>query len=225
MQTTTVNEKPGAQRAAGSFVAQVWQRLWAHDLWRLLGQHMLLTLCAVGAACAIAVPLAISVYRTPKLRAAVLGVASILQTVPSLALLVVFIALLGTIGFWPALAALTLYAVLPILQGTCTGLTEVSRGQRHAALALGMRPRQSLRWVELPAAMPTVIAGIRTASSIAIGTATIAAFVGAGGLGERIVTGLALNDSALMLAGAIPAALLAIVSELVFERYLTWRKR
>jgi osmoprotectant transport system permease protein len=213
-----------AIRPADSFVAQVWQRLWADDLLRLLVQHTVLVLVAVGAACLIAVPLAISIYRHAKLRALVLGTASVLQTVPSLALLVVFIAALGTIGFWPALMALTLYAVLPILRNTCTGLAEVSKGQRYAAEALGMTASQSLRLVELPAAMPTVMAGVRTASSIAIGTATIAAFVGAGGLGERIVTGLALNDSALMLAGAIPAAVLALASELLFEAMATWRR-
>ena len=209
---------------ASQFLMQVWKRLWADDLWRLLGQHVVLVLVSVGAACLVAVPLAISIYRHIKLRALVLGTASVLQTVPSLALLVVFIAALGTIGFWPALLALTLYAVLPILRNTCTALAEVSKGQRYAAQALGMTSAQSLRLIELPAAMPTVMAGVRTASAIAIGTATIAAFVGAGGLGERIVTGLALNDSALMLAGAIPAAALALTSELLFETIATWRR-
>ncbi len=211
-------------RPAGQFLMQVWKRLWADDLWRLLGQHIVLVLVSVGAACLVAVPLAISIYRHAQLRALVLGSASVLQTVPSLALLVVFIAALGTIGFWPALLALTIYAVLPILRNTCIALAEVSKGQRSAAQALGMTDAQSLRLVELPAAMPTILAGVRTASAIAIGTATIAAFVGAGGLGERIVTGLALNDSALMLAGAIPAAALALFSELLFEAMATWRR-
>jgi osmoprotectant transport system permease protein len=211
------NTSKASQPSSQIFLQQLWQRLWADDLWRLMGQHLLLVLASVGMACLIAVPLAIGIYRRAKLRALVLGTASVLQTVPSLALLVVFIAALGTIGFWPALLALTLYAVLPILRNTCTGLAEVSKGQRNAAEALGMTASQSLLLVELPAAMPTVMAGVRTASSIAIGTATIAAFVGAGGLGERIVTGLALNDSALMLAGAIPAAVLALASELLFE--------
>jgi osmoprotectant transport system permease protein len=221
---TTKPSKTSSQPTPKNFFQQLWQRLWADDLGRLMGQHLLLVLASVGAACLIAVPLAISIYRQTKLRALVLGTASVLQTVPSLALLVVFIAALGTIGFWPALLALTLYAVLPILRNTCTGLAEVSKGQRYAAQALGMTTSQSLRLVELPAAMPTVMAGVRTASSIAIGTATIAAFVGAGGLGERIVTGLALNDSALMLAGAIPAAALALASELLFEAMATWRR-
>ncbi len=218
------NTSMASQPSSASYFQQLWTRLWADDLWRLLGQHTLLVLASVGVACLIAVPLAIGIYRHAQLRALVLGTASVLQTVPSLALLVVFIAALGTIGFWPALLALTLYAVLPILRNTCTGLAEVSKGQRSAAEALGMTATQSLRLVELPAAMPTVMAGVRTASSIAIGTATIAAFVGAGGLGERIVTGLALNDSALMLAGAIPAAALALLSELLFEGFATWQR-
>ncbi len=218
------NTSMASQPSSASYFQQLWTRLWADDLWRLLWQHIVLVLVSVGSACLIAVPLAIGIYRHTQLRALVLGTASVLQTVPSLALLVVFIAALGTIGFWPALMALTLYAVLPILRNTCTGLAEVSKGQRGAAQALGMTAAQSLRFVELPAAMPTVMAGVRTASSIAIGTATIAAFVGAGGLGERIVTGLALNDSALMLAGAIPAAVLALVSELLFEGFSAWQR-
>lgn len=221
---TNKASQPSSLSSAASFLQQLWMRLWADDLWRLLGQHITLVLASVGVACLIAVPLAISIYRRAKLRTLVLGGASVLQTVPSLALLVVFIAALGSIGFWPALMALTLYAVLPILRNTCTGLAEVSKGQRGAAQALGMTRAQSLRFVELPAAMPTVMAGVRTASSIAIGTATIAAFVGAGGLGERIVTGLALNDSALMLAGAIPAAALALLSELMFEAIVAWQR-
>jgi osmoprotectant transport system permease protein len=212
-------------RSTGSFSSQLWTRLWADDLWRLLGQHVRLVLVSVGAASLLGVLLGILIYPHARLRATVLGIASVLQTVPSLAMLVVFIALLGTIGAWPAIAALTLYAILPILGNTCTGLTEVSGGLRLAAKALGMTSRMSLRWVELPTAFPTVLTGIRTATALAIGTATIAAFVGAGGLGERIVTGLALNDSALMLAGAIPAALLAIVSELLFEALARWRNQ
>jgi len=146
-----------------------------------------------------------------------LGAAGLLQTVPSLALLAVLIWLLGAIGTWPALLALTLYALLPIMRNTATGLSEVPQGLRLAGRALGMTPAQCLRSIELPLALPTILAGVRTATSIAIGTATIAAFIGAGGFGERIVTGLALNDSGLLLAGAIPAAMLALLSEALFE--------
>ena len=146
-----------------------------------------------------------------------LGATGLLQTVPSLALLAVLIWLLGAIGVVPALVALTLYALLPIMRNCVTGLAEVPAGLREAATALGLSDWQRLRLVELPLALPTVLTGIRIATSIAIGTATIAAFIGAGGYGERIVTGLALNDSDLLLAGAIPAALLALASEALFE--------
>jgi len=152
-----------------------------------------------------------------RLRAVVLGVASILQTIPSLALLAVLISLLGAIGALPALIALTLYSLLPIMRNTVTGLAEVPNGLRMAGTALGMTPPQSLRLVLLPLALPTLLAGVRTATAIAIGTATIAAFIGAGGFGERIVTGLALNDRELLVAGALPAAALALLSEGIFE--------
>lgn len=208
---------------APHLLQRFWQRLWAPDLWTLTGQHLLLVLVAVGAATVMAVPAGVLLFPHAKLRALAVGAAGVVQTIPSLALLAVLIAWLGVIGRVPALLALTAYSILPILSNTCAGLAEVAPGLRLAGSALGMTPVQRMRWVELPIAMPTVVAGIRTACAIAIGTATIAAFIGAGGLGERIVTGLALNDSALMLAGAVPAAVLALASELCFElleRYL-----
>jgi osmoprotectant transport system permease protein len=178
---------------------------------------MMLVAISVGIAILIGVPLAILVFAHVRLRALVLGIASILQTVPSLALLAVLISLLGAIGALPALIALTLYSLLPIMRNTVTGLAEVPHGLRMAGTALGMTPPQSLRLVLLPLALPTLLAGVRTATAIAIGTATIAAFIGAGGFGERIVTGLALNDRELLLAGALPAAALALLSEGIFE--------
>lgn len=214
---------PAAAPTTVSPLQKFWQRLVADDVWRLTGQHLLLVLISVGAATLIAVPAGVLLFPHAKLRALAVGAAGVVQTIPSLALLAVLIALLGVIGRVPALLALTAYSVLPILSNTIAGLAEVTPGMRHAGSALGMTPAQRMRWVELPIAMPTVVAGIRTACAIAIGTATIAAFIGAGGLGERIVTGLALNDSALMLAGAVPAAILALMSELLFElldRYL-----
>jgi osmoprotectant transport system permease protein len=117
----------------------------------------------------------------------------------------------------PALIALALYALLPIMRNTVAGLGEVSGGLRLAGQALGMTAGQRMRHIELPLALPTIVAGVRTATAIAIGTATIAAFIGAGGYGERIVTGLALNDGQLLLAGALPATLLALLGEALFE--------
>lgn len=207
--TTSVAPDP-AQRG-------FWAKLVAPDLARLARQHLLLVGISVGLATLLGVPIAVLVYRHPRLAAVVLGSSGLLQTVPSIALLAILISLLGAIGTVPALIALTLYSLLPIMRNTATGLGQVPLGMRMAAQSLGMSDWQKLRHVELPLALPTIVAGVRTATAIAIGTATIAAFVGAGGFGERIVTGLALNDRSLLLAGALPAALLAFASEALFE--------
>ena len=200
-------------------------KLFGPDLWKLARQHLFLVALSVGVAILIGVPIAILVFPHVRLRALVLGFASLLQTVPSLALLAVLISMLGAIGALPALIALTLYSLLPIMRNTVTGLAEVPDGLRLAGTALGMTPPQSLRLVLLPLALPTLLAGVRTATAIAIGTATIAAFIGAGGFGERIVTGLALNDRELLMAGALPAAALALVSEGLFELIELWMRR
>jgi osmoprotectant transport system permease protein len=201
-----------------------WRKLTGPDLGRLAWQHLMLVSIAVGIAVLVAVPAGVFVYGRRRLRAVVLGMTGLLQTVPSLAMLAVLISLTGRIGALPALAALTLYALLPVMRNTCAGLDEVSPGMRMAATALGMTAVQRMTLIELPLARATIVAGVRTATSIAIGTATIAAFIGAGGFGERIVTGLALNDRQLLLAGALPAAAMALVSELLFE-LLEWRLR
>ena len=190
--------------------------MWGPDLPRLAWQHLRLVLVSVVVAALIGIPLAMLVATRPAARALLLGTAGVLQTVPALALLAVLISLLGRIGIWPALVALTLYALLPIVQNTCTGLAEVPAGLKLAAQALGLRAGQRLRLIELPLALPVILAGLRTATTIAVGTATIAAFIGAGGFGERIVTGLALNDKSLLLAGALPAAALALLFEALF---------
>ena len=203
---------------AGDTAQRGWvAKLFGADLGRLARQHLLLVAVSVGCAILIAVPLAILVFPHVRLRAVVLGITGLLQTVPSLALLALLISWIGAIGTLPALIALTLYSLLPIMRNTVTGLVEVPTGLRQAGTALGMTTAQSLQLVLLPLALPTLIAGVRTATTIAIGTATIAAFIGAGGFGERIVTGLALNDRQLLLAGALPAAALALLSELMFE--------
>jgi osmoprotectant transport system permease protein len=207
-QSASQNDKAGR-----GFVS----KLFGPDLGRLTRQHLLLVLVSVATAVAIGVPLAIAVAARPVWRAAVLGVAGVLQTIPSLAMLAALIAVLGTIGTGPALVALTLYALLPIVRNTCTGLAEVPAGLKAAAVAVGLSRQDQLLSIELPLAWPTIVAGIRTATAICVGTATLAAFIGAGGYGERIVTGLALNDRELLMAGAVPAALLALGCEAVFE--------
>ena len=193
-----------------------WGKLWGPDLLRLSLQHLNLVLSSVGLASLIGLPLAMLVAPHARARGMVLGFCGLLQTVPSLALLAALISWVERIGSVPAMLALTLYALLPIMRNTCTGLAEVPAGLKQASMALGLSHWQSLRLIELPLALPLVLAGIRTATSIAVGTATIAAFIGAGGLGERIVTGLALNDRELLLAGALPAAALALLLEAVF---------
>jgi len=195
---------------------------------QLARQHLLLVLVAVLLGCAAGIPLGVLAALAPRLRQPVLAVAGTLQTVPSLALLAILIPLLGRIGMVPALVALCAYALLPIVRNTCTGLLQVPAGLRNAALALGLSRRQALLKVELPLAAPVILAGVKTAAVMSVGTATIAAFIGAGGFGERITTGLALNDNDMLLAGAIPAALLALLTQAGFElaeRFLTKRRQ
>ncbi|HSI61070.1 MAG TPA: glycine betaine ABC transporter substrate-binding protein [Ideonella sp.] len=214
----------GRQGAAGA-PRGFWQKLWGPDLGRATLQHVSLVVVSVLLAVLIGVPLAIAVAARPVWRAWALGLTGIFQTIPSLALLAVLIWALGRIGTVPALVALTLYALLPIVRNTCTGLAEVPAGLTMAATALGLSRRDTLLRIELPLAFPTLIAGVRTATVICVGTATLAAFIGAGGYGERIVTGLALNDNALMLAGAVPSAVLALFCEAVFEGVERWLVR
>lgn len=194
-----------------------WQKLWAPDLGRLTRQHALLVLLSVAAACLLGIPLGVVAAFVPRLRQSVMALTGVLQTIPSLALLAMLIPLLGMIGTVPALIALFAYALLPIVRNTCTGIQQVPNGLRLAALALGLTRRQRLWQVDLPLALPVILAGIKTAAVMNVGTATIAAFIGAGGYGERIATGLALNDNDMLLAGAIPAALFALVTQLLFE--------
>lgn len=196
-------------------------RLLAPDLPRLLAEHLALVFGSLALAVAVGVPLGVWAQARPRAGAVLRSAVGLLQTVPSLALLAVLVAALGRIGFVPALLALCAYALLPIVGNTIAGLAAVPKGLVQAALALGLQRRDVLRHVLLPLAMPVLLAGVTTAAVINVGTATVAAFVGAGGLGERIVSGLAVNDPAQMLAGALPAALLAVVVQLgfgVFER-------
>lgn len=172
-------------------------------------EHIGLTFISLLLAVLIAVPVGIWITRKPKLSSFILGFAGILQTIPSIALLGFMIPLLG-IGVKPAIFALFIYALLPIIRNTYTGIQEVEEAVVDAAKGIGMTSRQILRSVELPLAMPVIFAGIRTATVINVGVATLAAYIGAGGLGEFIFGGIALNNSSMILAGAIPAAILAV---------------
>jgi osmoprotectant transport system permease protein len=188
--------------------------------WRTLlvrvGQHLKITLLALLAGIVIAVPLGVLVYRLHFISRPVIYVAGLLQTVPSLALLAFMIPLLGT-GEKPAIVALFLYALLPILRNTAVALFTVDPILKKVSVGMGLTLWQRLRHVELPLAWPAVLGGIKTAAVINIGTATLATYIGAGGLGEPIATGLQTNDRYLILEGVIPAALLAIFTELAFE--------
>jgi len=205
-----------------------WGALFGPDFWRLTGEHLVLVFVSLAAGIAVGVPLGVIAAKLPKSEQIVLGAVGLIQTIPSLALLAFLIALTGTIGTWPALIALFLYALLPIVRNTCAGLIGISRGMRQAALALGLATRDRLWEIEVPLALPSILAGIKTSAVINVGTATIAAFIGAGGYGERIASGLALNDNVTLLAGAIPAAALALLIQGVFEvceRQFGWMAR
>jgi len=187
------------------------------DFARLLAQHAALVFASLAAAAILGLPLGIAAARNRWVAQPVLVATGLVQTVPALALLAFLIPVTGTIGLKPAMLALFLYALLPIVRNTHAGLRGVAPGLGAAARALGLRERDVLLAVELPLAAPTILAGVKIAAVINVGTATIAAFIGAGGFGERIAQGLALNDDTTLLAGAIPTAALALLVHGAFE--------
>lgn len=178
-------------------------------------RHLALVLGALFLSTLVGIPLGLLAHARRRTGAAVLGITGVVQTIPSLALFCFFIPLLG-IGPLPALVALFVYGLLPIVRNTHAGLASVPADLRDAAQALGLTPAQRLRHVELPLASRTIVAGVKTSAVVAVGSATIAAFIGAGGFGEPISTGLSLNDVPTILHGAIPAALLALVVQGAF---------
>ena len=181
----------------------------------LLGEHLVLVLVSMLIAAAIAIPAGVLLASSPRARRIGLAVAGIGQTIPSLALFgfLIPIPFIGGIGAHTAIVALVVYALLPILRNTVTGILGVDPIVRESALAMGMTRGQILRMVEMPLAAPTIIAGLRIAAVTTIGTATIAAAIGAGGLGVFIFRGIASVDKYQILAGAIPAALLALAAD------------
>lgn len=188
----------------------------ASEILRLTGEHVLLVLASVGSAILIGLPLAIYSTRHSRLRAVVLRFVDAVQTVPSLALfgLLIPIPFIGGIGARTAIIALVLYSLLPIVRTTITGIEGVDPVVRQVGIAMGMTDRQLLVQIELPLAIPSIIGGIRIATVIGIGVATIAALIGGGGLGTFIFRGVAMVDSRLLLAGAVPAAILALAADL-----------
>jgi len=190
-----------------------WER--RADILALTGQHVVLVAVSTLFAVVVGIPLGILLTRRPRLARPILGFASIVQTVPSLALFgfLIPLPLIGGIGARTAITALLVYALLPILRNTHAGIVSLDPAIVEAAVGLGMTPGQRLRMVELPLALPVVLAGVRIAVVVSIGLATIAAAIGAGGLGELIYRGIAIVDNRLILAGAVPAALLALAAD------------
>ena len=189
-----------------------WARIWQRTL-----EHLAMVGISLGLAVLVAVPLGVLAFYRPAIGRVVFAIADILQTLPALALLVFLIPWLG-IGYAPAIVALFLYSVLPILRNTHTGLADIPRDLRESAEALGLPRLARLRYVELPLAARSMLAGIRTAAVINVGTATLGALIGAGGYGQPILTGIRLDDTNLILEGAVPAAVLALLAQWIFGR-------
>ena len=185
------------------------------ELLARLSEHIVLVAVSTLIAAAIGIPLGVLAARQPVLARPLVGLANLAQTIPSLALFgfLIPLPLIGGIGTRTALVALTLYAVLPIVRTTIAGLNGIDRAVLECAVAMGMTPRQMLRTVELPLAAPSILAGVRVATVVGVGTATIASAIGAGGLGDYIFRGLAMVDPVVILAGALPAALLALIAD------------
>src|SRR4051812_30893069 len=193
------------------------------ELARLIEQHIMLVLASTAVAAMLGIPAGILAFRRPRLGRPLLFAANVAQTIPSLALFGFLLPLpfIGGIGPRTALVTLTMYAFLPIVRTTVGGLKAIDRSIVEAGIAMGMTPRQLLFLVELPLAMPSVLAGLRVATVIGVGTATIAAAIGAGGLGEYIFRGLSMVDTTTILAGAVPAAALALAA----DGALAWLER
>ncbi len=211
-----------------SLAGYFWER--RAEILALTGQHVVLVAVSTLLAAAAGIPLGIALTRRPRLARPVLGIAGVVQTIPSLALFgfLLPLPLIGGIGARTAIIALLVYAMLPVLRNTYAGILSVDPAISEAATGLGMTERQRLWWVELPLALPVVLAGVRIATVVSIGLATIAAAIGAGGLGVLIYRGIAIVDNRQILAGAVPAALLALAADgllgWVERRQSKWRE-
>ena len=192
-------------------------------------EHVWLVAVSVGIATLIGIPIGIALTRRPRLRGPILGGVNVIQTIPSLALLGFLIPVpwIGGLGTRPAVVALVAYALLPIVKNTYEGIRSVDPAAKEAGRAMGMTARQLLRQVEIPLGLGVIMAGVRLATVIGVGVATIAAFIGAGGLGTLIFRGISMVDGQLVLAGAVPAAVLALTADrvlgLIEHRLARWR--
>lgn len=196
--------------------ANLWGRIWRRTV-----EHLRLVLISLLAAVLIAIPLGVLAARSKRLGHFIMAISGVLQTIPSLAMFVFMIPFFG-IGTWPAIAALFLYSLLPVVRNTYAGLAGIPPDLRESAAALGLPRGVRLQRVELPMAMRSILAGIKTAAVINVGTATLGALIGAGGYGQPIVTGIRLDDTGLILEGAIPAACMALLVQGVFEGVERW---
>ena len=231
MNSEAEQEKIGFLQIARGFLAEenapqvsrnLMNTLFGDDFWRLLGEHTRLVAVSLIFSILIGVPLGVLSAELPVLRQIVLGTVSMIHTIPALALFALFIPLLGKIGAVPAICALVLYGLLPIVRNTYTGLSDIPDDIQECSRMLGLGRFYRLLTIELPLSMRSILSGIKTSAVINVGTATIAAFIGAGGFGERIAQGLALNDNLMLLAGAIPAAALALMVHGIFELSEVW---
>lgn len=220
--TLSTEEAQEAPTAPGT-MGLAWKR--RAEIGQKVVEHLVLTALGTGLAIVIGVPMGVLVHRVARARGPVLAMTEILQTIPSLAMLAFLFALYGLLGLAPAVTALVLYALLPIVLNTYTGLREVPRGVIEAADGVGMSNMQRLRMVELPLAAPVIIAGIRAATVLTVGIATLSTYIGAGGLGDFIARGLARNDTRLTLLGAVPAAIMAVALSLGIRLIETRLKR
>nr|VFK53205.1 MAG: osmoprotectant transport system permease protein [Candidatus Kentron sp. TC] len=221
-------EKTPESRVAANFLAEkfhirteISEETLLAKLSRLTVEHLLLVSISLFAAISVSIPLGILSFKYKKPGQIILGMVGVIQTVPSLALLVFMIPLLG-IGSASAIVALFLYSLLPIVRNTYVGLDEISPQLRESAEALGLSPMARLRLIELPLAYRSILAGVKTSAIINIGTATLGALIGAGGYGQPILTGIRLDDMGLILQGAIPAAILALLAQGIFELAERW---
>ncbi|EHQ91706.1 ABC transporter permease [Desulfosporosinus youngiae] len=197
-------------------IFKIFQERWPAIV-TAFGEHIQLTFVALFFAISIAVPLGIVLTRYRKLAETIIGVTAVAQTIPSLALLGLMIPLLG-IGFVPAIVALTIYGLLPIVRNTYTGIVGVNPAAIEAGIGMGMTSTQVLFMVEMPLSLSVIMAGIRTSTVLIVGVGTLAALIGAGGLGDLIFRGISMSSNELILAGALPAALLAVIFDYLIKR-------
>lgn len=184
-------------------------------------EHIYISLIAIFLGIIVAVPLGVLLTRVPKIANFILGLLNVLQTIPSFAILALFIPLLG-IGLVPAIVALFLYSLMPILRNTYIGIRDVKKDLIEAGIGMGMTEWERIRLVEIPLATPVIMSGIRLATVFLIGWATLASYIGAGGLGDYIFSGMNLYKPEYILAGAIPVTLLALVTDLFLGKVETW---